>query len=376
MFGPLDPISPSYDRISTSDPANRPLSAADFLSGDGSSEGSALLESWQQVVEDQPTARRVDQDVIMKTQRQASQSIQRQNDPSFIEQGQQWVQEGHHASDYEPKPWLLGTITPDPYQHLAHKQGGGTNEHNVIEGALGVQSAAIPWDYRHYSGKLNTHRKAEPLIYTPLVIAKDHDSKSAIDLTSLANHKYQSQRMSSNPQYANTLSALTDYKPIQLHPTDHWLPQMPVAQAPGVKDPKYWEKHFLDLYAPTPPPLLAPVPPQPKRALNAQLRPISLMETKAVELPAILRRGPRVKPLITPLMGANNQPVPFRDIESEQAAMKHSLEVDVFAPAHVDDNDMAFIETEIEMENQFENENEFEVESEESQQLEEDELDY
>jgi len=241
--------------------------------------------------------------------------------------------EGHPASDYEPHDWPKNAITPDPYAHLTHKQGGGSNEHNDIEGALGVQSASIPWDYRHYSGNLNSHRKAEPLIYTPLVLAKSHDGTSAIDLTSIVNRKYQSQRMSSNPQYANTLSALTDYKPVQLHPTDHWLPQIPTAKAPGVKQ-KFWEKHFLDLYAPTPPPLLSPIPPQMKKKGVVTKSAASLLESSStVELPDILSHGEHIQSMITPVYDENHQSIPFHNSEIESQQQRDSVEIDQFALA-------------------------------------------
>jgi hypothetical protein len=332
--------TPMADHISTSDPANNPLSVDSFLEGGE----SPIVQSWSSAIEEQPLARELEQEVLIPSQRQEQQEqyASAAGPTSMLEQGQRWAEEGHHASDYEPGDWPKQAITPDPYAHLAQIQGGGTNEHNNIGGALGVQSASIPWDYRHYSGNLNSHRKAEPLIYTPLVLAKDHDGQSAIDLTSLVNRKYQSQRMSSNPQYANTLSALTDYKPIQLNPTDHWLPQMPVRGAPGVKNPKYWEKHFLDLYAPTPPPLLAPVPPRMKS--NKQAKQTSFVETQAVELPAILRRGERVKPLITPVFDSNNQPIAFHDQQAEDEQVMHEREVDIFAPAHT-----SFLETEVDV---------------------------
>jgi len=249
-------------------------------------------------------------------------------DPSFVEK----VTEGYPAVRYEPTPWPKRAITPDPYQHLAHTQGGGTNAHNNIVGALGVQSAAIPWDYRHYSGNLNTHRKMEPLIYTPLVIAKDHDGKSAVDLTSLINRKYQSQRMSDSPQYSNTLSALTDYKPIQLHPTDHWLPQIPIQAAPGVRNSNYWEHHFLDLYAPTPPPLRAPVAPKMKTPLKyaQSTKNWALLETEQHEraaMPDILKHGERVHPLVTSIVDAHtHQPIPFHDADSESAELRSSID--------------------------------------------------
>jgi hypothetical protein len=331
-------LTPLSDHISTSDPANNPLTLDAFLSGD---DDQPLVQSWSNAIEDAPLAQRMDQEVLVRSQSQSRHAAGQ--DQAFIEQG--WVQEGHPVSEYEPKDWPAKAITPDPYQHLTQRHGGGTNEHNNIEGALGVQSAAIPWDYRHYSGNLNSHRKAEPLVYTPLILAKDHDGTSAVDLTSLVNRKYQSQRMSSNPQYANTLSALTDYKPVQQNPTDHWLPQMPVSAAPGVKNQKFWEQHFLDLYAPTPPPLLAPVAPRMKQPK----KPVSLMETKSVVLPDILRRGERVQSLVTPVLDAQNQPIAFHNHEVEEDAMRHSRDVDIFAPAHQEEMPV-FIEEDVELE--------------------------
>ena len=330
-------MNPSTDHIAASDPANNPLSLDAWL--EGGNDASSLIQSWQSVTEDSPLTQQVDQQVLTQSQSQNEQQLyseymhdmhtpsQRASDASLLE----YVKEGRAASDYEPKAWPRNPITPDPYQHLTHTQGGGNNEHNNIEGALGVQSASIPWDYRHYSGNLNSHRKAEPLVYTPLVLAKSHDGTSAIDLTSLTNQKYQSQRMSSNPQYANTLSALTDYEPVESNPTDHWLPQMPSSSAPGVKNQKFWEKHFLDLYAPTPPPLLAPVPPQPK---NRRVAPaVSLAETQSIVLPSILSHGERVQSLVTPVLDHEAQPVAFHDVDGEQEELKHSREMNMFAPS-------------------------------------------
>jgi len=202
----------------------------------------------------------------------------------------------------------------------------------------------------------------EPLIYTPLVLAKNHDGTSAVDLSSILNRKYQTQRMSSNPQYANTLSALTDYHPIQLHPTDHWLPQIPTQAAPGIKT-KLWEEHFLDLYAPTPPPLLAAVPPQPKKTKQAKqalakskAKANKLKSAKAIfkkakaksdkeqeaevsddsflQLPSMLSREEHVQSMITPLMDNQQHLIPFHDLEAEHQQQLHSRDVNIFAPAN------------------------------------------
>lgn len=324
------------------------MTAADFLLKDDASQAHSLVQAWQNVIE-QPMMQQLDQEVVLHSRAQVQQVGGQMDAAAFLEQGSQkpFLIEGKPASDFEPKSWPAQPITPDPYRHLTHRQGGGTNEHNNIEGAMGVQSASIPWDYRHYSGNLNSHRKAEPLIYTPLAIAKDHDGKSAIDLTSLVNRKYQTERMSSNPQYANTLSALTDYRPVQLHPTDHWLPQIPVQNAPGVRNQKLWEKHFLDLYAPTPPPLLAPVPPRMPKPFGAQPKPSSLLETHAAPLPSILTHGERVKPLITPVLDANQQPVTFHNPEVEAEELMHQREVDIFAPAHP--SNVEFVEEDVQV---------------------------
>jgi len=274
----------------------------------------------------QPRTQRLDQQVLTSSRAQAALAHARGEEPAFLE----WVSEGRAASTYEPQWWPKNPITPDPYHHLALRQGVVTNEHNNIHGAMGVQSTAIPWDYRHYSGRFNTHRKAEPLLYTPLFIAKDHDGNSAIDLTSVMNRKYQYQRMSSNPQYVNTLSALTDYKPVKLAPTDFWLPQMPVETSPGVKNQKFWEAHFLDLYAPTPPPLLSPKAPQMRQAPQAA----SLLEMQHVDLPDILQHGERVHSIITPVQDMNGNAVPFHDLDAEADSLMHSREL-TMAPAGV-----------------------------------------
>jgi hypothetical protein len=275
-------------------------------------------------------------------------------DAALVEEG---PVEGHAASVYEPTPWPNPRITPDPYEHLTHRQGGGTNEHNHIEGALGVQSAAIPWDHRHYAGNLNSHRKAEPLIYTPLFVAKSPDGESAVDLTSLVNREYWRERMSKRPQYLPTLSIGTDYKPVQLHPTDHWLPQMPKA-APGVS-PKYWEQHFLDLYAPTPPPLRSPRVPGIKRQRKAGQHQQSMLETAAVApLPSILTHGEQVHPLITPMLDAHQRPVPFHDVDAEDDAQRRARDVDLREPlAHA--NDIAsFMELDEQVSSEMESEEE------------------
>jgi hypothetical protein len=344
-------LSPLSDHISTSDPANNPLSVAAFLEG---GHDAALIQQWENAV-DSPLAQRLDQQVVTQTRSQAARSHQRSEDagPSFLEQ--QWVQEGQQASTYEPTDWPAQPITPDPYQHLAQTQGGVPGkEHNNIEGGLGVQSASIPWDYRHYTGNLNSHRKAEPLVYTPLVLAKDAEGTSAIDLTSLANRKYQSERMSSNPQYANTLSALTEYVPVQLHPTDHWLPQIPAARAPGVRNKKYWENHFLDLYAPTPPPLLAPVVPRMKKKAAQVRRDLAMMEQDAkitAAMPEFLRKaGNSVQSMVAPVLSQQTgHQVRLRDLAGEDSRVAHSRDMDALAPAHASEADipLAFLEEDV-----------------------------
>jgi hypothetical protein len=342
-------LTPLTDRITTSDPANQPLSVAAFL--EGRDENGPLVQSWQNAIQENPITQKMEQQVLTQSQHQAGEAGS-SDDAALLET--EWVHEGKAASKYEPKAWPLEPITPNPYQHLTHKHGGGDNDHSRIEGALGVQSAAVPWDYRHYSGNLNSHRKAEPLIYTPLVIAKGADGTSAVDLTSIINKRYQSQRMSSNPQYANTLSALTDYKPVQLHPTDHWLPQVPLAKAPGVKE-KYWEKHFLDLYAPTPPPLLAPVAPQPPKSAKEKAEELqkSLLEIQSVgPLPDVIRQREHVRPLISAVTDAENNPVPFVDQQTEDEQNMRMHEVDIMAPAHAQQPIVAFIEMEEEIEKQ------------------------
>lgn len=323
-----------------------------FLQGDND---GALIQQWENAVEEAPRAQRLDQEVMTRTQSQAraayqAQHQQQQQDASFVEQG--WVQEGKQASTYEPSDWPAQPITPDPYQHLAQTQGGvDINAHNNIVGGLGVQSVSIPWDYRHYTGNLNSHRKAEPLVYTPLVLAKDQDGTSAIDLTSLANRRYQSQRMSSNPQYTNTLSALTEYEPVQVNPTDHWLPQIPAAAAPGIRNKKYWENHFLDLYAPTPPPLLAPVVPQMKKKKSTLKRDLALVEQNAkltAAMPNFLRQaGNSVQSMVAPVLSQQTgQQVRVRDFAGEDARVAHSRDVDVLSPAHQQQEDvpLAFLE--------------------------------
>lgn len=341
------PLTPLTSHISTSDPGNNPLSVNSFL--EGGADSGPLVNSWANAIEAEPITRRMDQEVLVQSQHQyasAQQQQQRQQatDASFL--GTERVTEGAAAKTYEPGQWPAERITPDPYKHLAHRQGGGGNAHNNLEGGLGVSSAALPWEYRQYAGDLNSHRKAEPLIYTPLVLAKSADGASAIDLTSLANRKYQSQRMSKQPQYASTLSALTEQAPLLKDPTDKWLPQVPVHAAPGAA-PKLWEKHFLDLYAPTPPPLLSPVPPRMKptaaqrAAAEAQAQAASLVEVATRNMPSFLTQKARVQSLVTPMLDAQARPLAFRDVEGEAEAMRAARNVDLFAPANGGASDMA-----------------------------------
>jgi len=235
--------------------------------------------------------------------------------------------EGFPASRYDRPSWLQNKIAPDPYKHLAQNTDGSNRvNHDRIEGAIGIQSSAIPWDYRHYTGDLNTHRRAEPLIYTPLVIAKNEVGTSALDLSSIASKRYAQQRQSSNAQYAPLLSAMTDYAPTDPASTDSWLPR-----PPEIKQKKSWEKHFLDLYAPTPPPLLSPRVPQPPRGKKAPGA--SFLEVaSAPPLPAVLRHGSRIQPLITTLMNSDG-PVPFRSAEQEAQQYRAAMQVDPLQPA-------------------------------------------
>jgi len=119
---------------------------------------------------------------------------------------------------------------------------------------------------------------------------------------------------------------------------------MPGGKAPGVSQ-KYWEKHFLDLYAPTPPPLLSPRVPRMKRTGPRRAR-HSLLETAAaaVPLPAVLSHGEHIRPLITSVLDSHSNPIPFHDVPAEEEAIMKEREVDMYAPAHPDGQQTMFLE--------------------------------
>ena len=304
--------------LSSSDPANNPLTASAFLSG--GADAGPLLNTWHDSFLEAPQARAMEQEVTIQSQAAAA-AGSRHSDPSFLER------DGLPASAYEPKTWM-GDLSPKPYVDV-------NVPHNHIEGALGVASASIPWDYRSYAGELNSHRKAEPLIYSPLVLAKDASGESAVDLTSLINRKYTAKRNSASPEYAATLSGATEYSPQARDPTSSWMPSIPLQKGPK----KSWEKHFLDLYAPTPPPLLAPVAPRmPKSAREGheedEERSMIEKRAAAAPLPSFLTRKERVKAMVTPLFDKAGAAVQYHDRAAAEARIKASHEVDIFAPAH------------------------------------------
>lgn len=239
----------------------------------------------------------------------------------------------------------------------------------------------------------------EPLIYTPLFIAKGADGASAIDLTQIRNRRYQMQRPNDKPQYAATLSDLTAYRPIDVHPTDHWLPQlnggnggvpgatvghgqegdaMPSAKGAGPRGSESWAKHFLDLYAPTPPPMLAPKVPRMAKSISEEEH--SLAEVAAstaaisssyyASLPSVLRRGERSQPLVM------QSRIAFHDRAVEDDRRRRSVEVDMNRPAQSEQQDdmMVMIEEGVEMEESegemedMDDEGEMEEESDEGEQ--------
>lgn len=235
---------------------------------------------------------------------------------------------GHGNRHRNPGDPLLtryadGKLTPFPDAHL---RGPDAEPHNNISPAIGVSSSAIPWMYRQYMGQLNTHRRAEPIIYSPMLIAKS-DSGTGTDVTELANARRFVQQLRAQPGQlqllpANhfTVAGLTLGQQLQLSGVLHqgekgnpgagtWFPKPPEG-SPFIERP--WKDHLLDLYAPTPPPLLAPVPPMGPEELEARASGYkgpwppadapSFIETAAAQKPQALfspERFERVQPLIT-----------------------------------------------------------------------------
>jgi len=334
IFRPSASSHLSNDRITTSDPANSPISAADFLSGRDLD--NSMVERWQSVLEEAPRTARLEQEVLLQTQSQQARHHARQaaavEDLAML--AAERLMDGKAASTFEPKQWPAESLTPNPYKHLA--------PHNNIQGGLGVQPTAIPWEYRQYAGQLNSHRKAEPLIYSPLVLAKDAQGTNAIDLTSILNKRYQLERASEQPEYASTLSSMAGYRRADVAPTAHWLPQLPHTPD-GQK--KKWEEHFLDLYAPTPPPLLAPVPPKMPKTVEeeaeaeAQKEYQALAELAAHPLPSVLTQREHARPMVLNIIDSvTNQPIAYHDNQAEEERLRRSREVDLFAPASVDED--------------------------------------
>jgi len=193
---------------------------------------------------------------------------------------------GHNNRNRNPGDPLLtryadGKLTPFPDAHL---RGPDAEPHNNIESAIGVSSSAIPWMYRQYMGHLNTHRRAEPIIYSPMLVAKS-ESGTGADVTELANARRFANQLRAQPGQIQLLPAnhfsvtgLTLGQQIQLSGALHrsqsgnpgansWFPKPPEG-SPFIERP--WKDHLLDLYAPTPPPLLAPVPPMGPEELQAR----------------------------------------------------------------------------------------------------------
>jgi len=174
-----------------------------------------------------------------------------------------------------------GKLTPFPDAHL---RGEEVEPHSNISPAIGVSSSAIPWMYRQYMGHLNTHRRAEPIIYSPMLVAKS-ESGTGADVTELANARRFANQLRAQPGQIQLLPAnhfsvtgLTLGQQMQLTGALHhaksgnpgantWFPRPPEG-SPFIERP--WKDHLLDLYAPTPPPLLAPVPPMGPEELQAR----------------------------------------------------------------------------------------------------------
>jgi len=318
--------------VSASDPSNFPISVQSFLAGEGSEE--QLL--WKQSLQEPNEAWKVsDSDVLEDSH---VESDLPSSPSSLLESGSHWVHEGLPPRH---QPWPFKPVITNMAKEIQENE---LNPKNKITHALGVTSAAIPWMWRSYGQNHNSHRKAEPLLYRPMVIAKTADGKKAVDLTHFLDYRIAYQRSVNDPAYEPTLGKLTGYVRRPLAPVSQWLPQVPKPSSNRV-----WEKHFLDIYAPTPPPLRSPIPPQPKKAS----KPSSLLEQKSIPK-IILPKHEHVKSLYSTML-SNNRPVQFINEEQEEHRLKHALDVDLSIPAHGDD-DLMMLELDEEIPNEFEDE--------------------